>query len=529
MTNSKLQLIGIAMSIVVSGAMCSCNREDPSPKPLPAETVELDRFYDGIYFGDFWSEGYANYYFVLSDCPVGSSDDGYAMPTKVGGHVMYIDLWGSISADHTTPIVPEGRYTAHTGRAEWTFDLKTTIVTVNEEQIGDEYVVRDILFSDGTIDIRHVSSGYEIVADLITTDGVSMRFTYNGAMALLDKSNDDDGDDDDNDNLIHKDLQLDIKRVTRQQYDEGSGVVDTYVLRCFDVDRISDNGLSPYGAGTKLQIGLYTAKGAGLNGSFVIGERSDYTAGTFYPGSWLGLQAVGTFCLQVDEQNNNKYCLISDGTIDIKDNGDGTHTIKCDLVDEEGYKVTCDWTGTIEEYAVTESVQTTLTDDVVFNPTQCSSVSYLGDYFFNGTSAYNIMLADDDEVLAIDICAASGDSTSLPTGTYTVDKTHDAGTVSAGRISAYYAEPTAYVRYDISGGEGTAVDMAPIVGGSVTIRQTGSEYSIEYEFFDDLNRNDASIEPNKISGSWQGVLPPIEDYFGSASSASVSLKLQRNR
>ena len=227
--------------------------------------------------------------------------------------------------------------------------------------------------------------------------------------------------------------------------------------------------------------------------------------------------------MQSDEKGNKKFCLIVDGTIEIKENGDGSHTIRCDLTDENGYSVTCDWTGTIEDFAVIESVESTLTEDLVFNPTQCTEIYFLGDYYYTGAPTYTITLADDDEVLAIDLCTVSGDVSALPTGTYTVSSSHLGGTVSPGRVTLTYAEPSVYVKYDLS--TGSAIDMAPIFNGTLTISQSGSEYTFEYEFYDDFNRNDESLQPHKISGSWTGEIPEIVDYYAPAAlSAKKSTK-----
>lgn len=247
---------------------CEKKEDTNSGSGTPSATeVSLDKFYDGLYFGNFWDEGYANYYFVLVNCETGYDDDSYLLPAEVGGYVLYIDLWGAISADHTSPVVPEGTYTAHKGRKDGTFDLEHTLTTYNKEQVDDMFLISDILFSDGTITVKHTAEGYNIVADFTTIEDEHMKFTYNGPMTLQDKSN-----------------------------DEGAEGVQVHVLRCFDVDRITDNGLYPYGAGTKLQIGLYTEDGAGIAGTYTVGDRQEYKPGTFFAGSWRGtLPAIESY------------------------------------------------------------------------------------------------------------------------------------------------------------------------------------------------------------------------------------------
>lgn len=491
---------------------CDNNSDDPDNPGDETVTVVLDNASDGLYFGNFWKEGYADYYFILSKGEIGYSSDDYIAPLNPGDYILHCDLWGEISKDHSNPIVPEGTYTAHSGRANGTFNLELTFAMYNKEKVSEGmYRVENVLFSDGEFIVKHIAEGYSITANVTTTDGVKMTFTYSGAITLADKSG--EGDSEVTDSHIRSNLALSPKRVTKQLYssDEASGY-DNYVLRCFDTEKITSDGLYPSGAGHKLQIDLYVAHGEDLAGTYTIGKRLEYKAGTFYPGMWFGTQTLGTFCMQVNSTSDIKFCAISDGKVDIVKNADETYSVTFALTDEDGYNVSGSWTGNIEDFAVVTEPETNLESDVVMTPTQCSSANYYGDYYATGSANYGIVFNTDDETLAIDFIAASGDASEIPAGTYTVASGNDAWTVCPGSIGFTSAEPSCYIQYETTGLSTDAKYKAPIVAGTMTVSKTGSTYTFEFEFYDDYDLADKTLTPHKISGKYTGTIPAITDY-----------------
>lgn len=118
-----------------------------------------------------------------------------------------------------------------------------------------------------------------------------------------------------------------------------------------------------------------------------------------------------------------------------------------------------------------------------------------------------MFLADEDEVIGFDLCAPADDGTVFPTGRFTIADTYAANTLIPGALSATDATPSCYVRYNPATGD--AMAMAPIVGGTLTVTESGGRYTFSYELYDDYNRADASLRPHKISGTWTGTLPRI--------------------
>lgn len=498
--------IYLAIALIFCGLASSCSSNEPENQGDNVTEVKLNKFCDGIYFGDFWKEGYADYYFILASGEIGTTGDtNDILPLNPGDYVVLCDIWGAISDDHNNPIVPEGVYTPHNGRANGTFNTELTFAVYNKEKVGDKYQFVNKLFKDGTITVKHIDGGYNIVAEITTQDGEKMEFTYTGAMKLSDKS------DDENDNgHINANLNINTTKVTMQKFAEAESY-DNYVLRLFDTDKITNDGLYPDGAGHKLQIDLYTAKGGDIAGEYTPGERMKYTPGTFYPGLWFGQQALGTFCMQSDASYNSKFCTIADGKVTITKNQNDTYTIVCDFKDSDGYAVKTSWTGAIDEFSTKQAPQTTLTSDVTMTPTQCSAAYYYGDYYANGTANYGIFLANDTEVLSIDFVAPKGTADALPVGTYTVSGDNNGWTVSPGEFGYGTAEKTCYIKYAASGSDIVASQKAPIASGTLRISYKNGEYTIEFDFADDYNRYDKQLQAHKISGKWTGAVN-IVDY-----------------
>lgn len=123
--------------------------EEPEPPVVDPIHRELDRQVpeSGLYFGDFWDEGYGNYYLELADCECALlASNGHAVPAEEGGYLLSLDLWSDLSVDHTHPVIAEGEYTASEERANHTFTLKNTMAVVNKERVGEQVRVENIPF-----------------------------------------------------------------------------------------------------------------------------------------------------------------------------------------------------------------------------------------------------------------------------------------------------------------------------------------------------------------------------------------------
>ncbi len=165
-----------------------------------------------------------------------------------------------------------------------------------------------------------------------------------------------------------------------------------------------------------------------------------------------------------------------------------------------------------------------MTEDVVCNPLACTEIVYFGDLYENNTTNYMVFLETELEVLAFDMFSPKtpGDDKVFPTGTFTIADTKEAWSMIPGSLGDK-ATPSCYVRYNE---DKEAVAAAPLVKGTVTVSKSGNKYTFSYEVYDDFNRQDPSVTPHKISGTFTGTLPEFT-YAPEATASSVHDKAKR--
>ena len=79
-----IDLSSIALAAILSLVAVSCEK-DKKPETEDVTSVEIRNFQDGIYFGNFWKEGYADYYFILSSGEIGQSSEVDLAPMNPEG------------------------------------------------------------------------------------------------------------------------------------------------------------------------------------------------------------------------------------------------------------------------------------------------------------------------------------------------------------------------------------------------------------------------------------------------------------
>ncbi len=355
-----MKLNNIYFALMATLALVACNNtpddnpvnegENKEELVLPDGTIVLNNCAGGIYFGDFWDEGIGDYYFLLSnDTSFGQTEHGFDVPMTPGRWLLYIDVWGALSEDHTNPIVPEGTYTWGEKRGPNVLTSSYTVATENVEKVGDLYRIVDHYFQDGTVVVKHTDKGYKIDASFITVDGEPMKFTFEGEMTLEDKSDDEEYNPELDGDVVIEPV------IASSFFYESYENCDNHVLMLFTSDNLNYDKTHINEPGLKLHLDLYNTPGAGLAGHYVAGEVNEVgiltkEAGVFYPGRMYSATiALGTILERVndDEEMSVEYAVIVDGTIDITDNGDGTHTVVADLTTGNDGKVSCNWTGVI--------------------------------------------------------------------------------------------------------------------------------------------------------------------------------------
>ncbi len=318
---------------------------------ITGEAIELSHNVAGIYFGDFWKEGYGDYYFILSNDSVGRAGaDGDMVPRHEGGWLLYVDIWAALSKDHARPIVPEGKYTASPTRRNGAFTTEFSLAVQNRLHTDSGSLIRTVPFASGEMNVVHTGEGYDFTAHVTTTEGKTLDFHYAGPITMDDYSNDSTAVDS---TVISGDV--DIRPVLAQYMLYPGTKTDNYVLRLFDVSQVTDDGVHPAVPGMKLNMDLYTAKDSDLVGTYKVGtKKNNYSIneepGVFFPGTKYATITLGSFCERVNKNLSVAYCSITGGTMTISKTDDGKYHVKADLLTDKGNKVTCDYTGDITAF-----------------------------------------------------------------------------------------------------------------------------------------------------------------------------------
>ncbi len=349
----KITKLAITLMVLLTTLSFHACDNDPKEEPEPPkdDTIVLTSCAGGIYFGDFWDEGYGDYYFLLTnDTKIGQTEQGFDVPMTPGCWLLYIDVWGALSEDHTNPIVPEGTYTLGEDRGMNVLTAGFTLASENVEKVGEQYRIVDHYFSDGTVVVTHTESGYKVEASFMTTDGKNLKFRFEGAIALEDKS-----DDEEYNPELDGDVTIEPAIARTYLYDTY-GNCDRHVLMLFTSDNLTYDNIHVNEPGMKLQLSLFTEPGAGLAGNYIEGTLGDgdilvKEPGVFYPGRMYGATtALGSFLERVNQDLSVEYAVLKEGTLSITENADNTHTIVGEFISGNGNTISCNWTGVIEPH-----------------------------------------------------------------------------------------------------------------------------------------------------------------------------------
>ena len=358
------KIFSLLMAFAVAFTMFSCDRpnnegpnnETPGGEEIPDDgSIELTSNFSGYYFGNFWDDGIGGYYFILTnDTQLGVNAAMQEVPMTPGCWLLCVELWGDLSADSANAVVPEGTYKFAQRHGEKNiFTSEYTVATYNAEKVGDLYRIQNTFFKDGTITIEHTDKGCKMVANLVSTEGEELKFTYEGPITMEDQS-----DDEPYNPGLERDLVVEPVIASYYTYQTTSDYSEI-VLMLFDTTNLTYDNMHPYEPGMVLHLEFYTEPNASLAGTYTVGELSDKgillnkEPGIFYPGRLYSQMALGSHLEVVnnDAEMSVEYGVLIDGSFTITENGDGTHTIVGKLLTSKETTVSCNWTGIFEPYA----------------------------------------------------------------------------------------------------------------------------------------------------------------------------------
>ena len=301
---------GQRLNIDWTGVIAGFDFSTGGDTPQPGETVEFTAsYFSGTYYGD------GNYYIVVSDAEV-TGDYGVD-----GATYYYFDIYAGVETEDLS--VPNGTYT---------FDLTNSYADGTfTEEYGYGFILNGgvptwYLYDEGS---KLTVSDNKIVAELILTDGTKHVVTYEGSLTLAGTG-------------ISGDIEVNatdwdvIVEYYGQYYNYDT---DNYYVNLYE-DAESGNGryfvldlLADYATCVD-HSGTFTCSDSyGIN-TFVAGTFDDgYLAGSWYA------ELEGGYATDV-------RAPLTEGTVTVTLNDDGTQTYTLDCKDDEGNKITGSVTAT---------------------------------------------------------------------------------------------------------------------------------------------------------------------------------------
>lgn len=337
----------IAAFAVVALVAAGCGKEpspdnptpdNPTPdNPTPEAGIEFAaRYFDGEYYGDYYSPGIGNYYLHLSDN--GFEESGYALPNSTYYRIdLYSDYYDG--EEVATLQLPCGTYALDTtdSYAHGTFSVAWSKYLKSDDE-GN--FVEEKSFEAGELTVAE-----DGVVLRVTIDGEEHTVTYEGSTLVADKrssTGEDIGGDDKPDGTLS---------TLTEDY---ATIIDDHMLIYANYGDYFLSGLNNWTfaiwpndyEGDHIQFDIMTQSTEDMFGTYTVGDESrafsflkgyiesDDSGTTGYMrGSWYYTDDGITMAPFVD------------GELEITDAGNGRIEVSFAVFDDRGNTITGRWEG----------------------------------------------------------------------------------------------------------------------------------------------------------------------------------------
>lgn len=279
----------------------------------------------GEYLGDALTPGIGNYWFFITDR--GFDSEGNSLPNTT---YYRIDAYGPVSLQSDNFTIPNGTYTfdKNDSCAEWTFTAEYSGFWVTDENARRDKINP---FEEGTLTVEDGKITLEV-----KVAGEKHTAIYEGRVALTDGRGS---------VTVYSTLDDDYTADLSDHYMLYDCYGDYYEFGAYNwMILIAPNSDS----GDCIQLDFITGYNDEESGFFGDYIASDYLAKwSFIPG-WSNMsQLMCSWYFTVDQ---SEVAPFRDGTMSIKDNGDGTITLEFEVEDDRKNTITGSWTGVAERY-----------------------------------------------------------------------------------------------------------------------------------------------------------------------------------
>lgn len=277
-------------------------------------------------------------YMWISSTGIVSATDGHQFIIKLSD--MTIDEFGNINS-HSTGYqfdLYSSKPASGNAPAAGTYNLDTygmaDPMTISAYTSFVLISGKSLSFTEGAITISYGEETISITGVLTDQNGTTHNISYSGPF--------DSNDEPEGDSCLTGDYTLDLSDAV-VTYDYLDYIIPGW---CFTIKPASGDGDGAY---IELYAALNYPNDVLPEGTF-YGSLNASMEGGFYPGSTVYGMPRGT---QYHRYSNGGVTGESapavSGEITISDNGDGTHRIQFEFIDDKGYTWAGDWTGTVYE------------------------------------------------------------------------------------------------------------------------------------------------------------------------------------
>lgn len=336
----------ITFLAIVALVATGCNDEpqpvNPTPEnPTPEEGVEFTaNFFDGEYYGDYYSPGIGNYYLHLSDN--GFEESGYAQPNSRYYRIdLYSDYYAGAEVESLQ--LPVGTYT---------LDMENTLAHGTFSVAWSKYMTTD---GEGNfIEEASFEAGELIVSEdgavlKVTINGEEHTVTYEGKTLVSDKrsATGEDvggGDDDFPEGTLStltedREVVLDDHEMVYLYYgDYYETGLHNWTFALWPLDRIGDH----------IQFDIMTDSADDFLGTYSVGDAS--TPYSFFSGYIDGEDGVG-YLLGSWYYTDDGITMapFMSGTLIIEEDNTGKISLRFEVKDDRDNTLYGRWVGYAQE------------------------------------------------------------------------------------------------------------------------------------------------------------------------------------
>ena len=309
--------------------------QDYLPVEKPAERVDVAaNQLVGNYYGENLAEGVGHYWIILTK-------DGFVDGSTVaGGEYFRLDLIAPIPTDMDNVKIPDGEYRFDLSLSYEEYTIinigNTDYSWVDENMEGWAMPIEEATL---TVNGNHI----ELVA---LVSNLEFHVTFDGEYSLSAYVINDYV------SSLTKDTVIDVSNC----YASVNSYGDYWECGCTNwcIEFVCADGMTQ---GTYVVIDFLSSSHTNFTGSYVGSgfsaedeTKPDFRAGTFVPGFRVSSDSdllLGSLFMVYKDGLCVSQAPLYEGTIDIKNNGDGTYTIVIDALDDapEQNKITLTWTG----------------------------------------------------------------------------------------------------------------------------------------------------------------------------------------